>query len=235
MNDRGTRMAAKRIILAAALAAAWLCADRRSTEAADAVGTPAVVSDDPTTAWRSLFDGRTLGEWSQTPFGGGGEVSVADGTIRIPAGADLSGVTWAGDVPRQRYEIELEARRVEGNDFFCGLTFPVGDECCSLILGGWGGSIVGLSSIDGRDAGDNETTDVMTFEKGRWYAVGVRVTPERIECRLDGEVIIEQDIENRRISVRNEVIPCKPLGIATYATTAEVRAIRWRPLAAAAP
>lgn len=181
-------------------------------------------------AWQSLFDGRSLGDWRATGFGGGDDPTVVDGAIRIPPGADLNGVTWSADFPRQRYELELEARRVAGHDFFCGLTFPVGDECCTLILGGWGGSITGLSSIDGRDAGDNETTDTMTFEPGRWYGVCVRVTPERIECRVDGEVIVDQDIENRRISVRAEVIPSQPLGIATYATTGEARGIRWRPL-----
>ena len=156
--------------------------------------------------------------------------AVADGAVVPNAIADLNGVTWGGEPPRDSYELTLEARRVDGNDFFCGLTFPVGDECCSLILGGWGGSITGLSSIDGRDAGDNETTDTMTFEKGRWYAVVVRVTPRRIECAVDGEMVVDQDIENRRISVRNEVSASKPLGIATYATVGEARNIRWRPL-----
>lgn len=180
--------------------------------------------------WRSLFDGVSLGEWQPTQFGGGADPAVVDGAIRIPPGADLNGVTWSGEVPRQRYELELEARRVDGHDFFCGLTFPVGDECCTLVLGGWGGTITGLSCIDGRDAGDNETTDTMTFETGRWYRVRVHVTPERIDCFVDGEPIVEQDIENRRVSVRAEVVPSQPLGIATYATAGEARGIRWRPL-----
>ena len=180
--------------------------------------------------WRSLFDGKSLGDWQPTSFGGGEAPTVVDGAIRIPPGADLNGVTWTGEVPRQRYELELEARRVDGHDFFCGLTFPVGDACCTLVLGGWGGSLTGLSCIDGRDAGDNETTDTMTFEQGRWYRVRVRVTPERIECFVDDEAIVEQDIENRRITVRAEVTPSQPLGIATYATTGEARTIRWRPL-----
>jgi hypothetical protein len=191
------------------------------------VGAGAAAADP---AWQPLFDGVSLGEWKPTGFGGGEDPTVVDGAIRITPGAELNGITWGGELPRQRYEIELEARRVDGNDFFCGLTFPVGDEGCTLILGGWGGSITGLSCIDNRDAGDNETTDTMRFEKGRWYRVLVRVTPERIESFVDGEAIVEQDIENRRISVRAEVIPSQPLGIATYATTGEVRGIRWRPL-----
>ena len=185
--------------------------------------------------WRPLFDGHSLGDWRQSEFGGGGEVTVIDEAIHIPPGADLNGVTWHGDFPRQRYELELQARRVDGNDFFCGLTFPVGEECCSLIIGGWGGSVTGLSSIDGRDAGDNETTDTHSFEQGRWYDVRVRVGPERIECFLDGAVIVDQEIEHRRITVRDEVLASRPLGVATYATTGEARRIRWRPLSAVAP
>ena len=159
-------------------------------------------------------------------------MGVDDGTILIPMGSDMSGITWTGDFPRQRYEIQLEAARIDGNDFFCGLTFPVGDDPCSLIVGGWGGGVVGLSSIDGLDAANNATTQFRDFKQGRWYAVRVRVSPERIECFLDEERVIDQPLAGRTISIRDEVSLSKPLGVATYATTARLRNIRWRPLPA---
>lgn len=177
-----------------------------------------------------LFDGRTLGAWKPSDFGGAGEVEVVDGAIRIGMGADLNGITWTGDFPKQNYEISLEARRVDGNDFFCGLTFPVGNDPCSLILGGWGGGVVGLSSIDGEDAAHNATSQFHEFATGTWHAVVVCVTPERIICRLDGKEIIDQPLEGRIVSIRDEVAPSKPLGIATYATVGEVRNIRYRNL-----
>ena len=194
-------------------------------------GCPAAAAAEPAADWQPLFNGADLGQWKPTPFGGEGDVTVAEGRLRIAMGADLSGVTWQGEFPRQDFEIALEARRVDGSDFFCGLTFPVGkDDHCSLILGGWGGSVVGLSCIDGDDAANNATMRIISFEDRRWYAVRVLVTSDRIACFLDDEQIVDQPLAGRRISVRDEVIPSEPLGIATYATTAEFRKIRWRPL-----
>lgn len=211
--------------------AATTSADPVANEATTAA---ASATNPPDASWQALFDGAELGGWQKSSFGGAGDVTVEDGAIRIPMGVDLAGVTFSGEFPTQDYELALDARRVDGNDFFCGLTFPVGDECCSLILGGWGGSIVGLSSIDGLDAANNGTTQAKAFEQGRWYAVRITVTPAKIECWLDDERIIDQPIENRRISVRDEVIPSKPLGIATYSTVGEAKNIRFRKLPAAA-
>ena len=70
--------------------------------------------------------------------------------------------------------------RVEGSDFFVGLTFPVRDSHASLIVGGWAGSVVGISSIDGRDASENETTEVMKFKNGQWYKFRLRVRADRL-------------------------------------------------------
>jgi hypothetical protein len=193
-------------------------------------GTSAAAKAD---GWRPLFDGKALGQWKPTGFGGEGEVVVEDGAIKIGMGADLSGITWGGEVPRQDYEISLDAQRADGNDFFCGLTFPVGEDPCSFIVGGWGGGVVGLSSIDGDDAAHNATTSFKEFKTGRWYAIRVRVSPERIVCFIDDEQVVDQPLADKKLSIRDEVSPSKPLGIATYVTTALVKNIRWRPLPAA--
>lgn len=202
--------------------AAWLMA---VLAVAGAGATPRAAAEP---AWTRLFDGMALGQWEPTAFGGEGEVTVEDGVIRVGMGSNLSGITWGGEFPRTNYELAVDARRDDGIDFFCGLTFPVGEASCSLIVGGWGGSVVGLSSIDGRDASENETTSTRSFESGRWYRVRVRVTESRIECFLDDEHVVDQALAGRRISIRDEVQPSQPLGIATYATAASFRNLRWR-------
>lgn len=182
--------------------------------------------------WQSLFDGKTLANWKSTPFGGEGAVKVEDGRIILETGGgDLTGITWTGpDLPTTNYELELEAMRLEGNDFFAGVTFPVASSFCSLILGGWGGTVVGLSSINGRDASENDTTQSIVFESGRWYHVRIRVTPARIEASLDGSQIVDQETTGRKISTRMEVEPSQPLGIAAWRTKSALRNIRLRTL-----
>jgi hypothetical protein len=186
-------------------------------------------AQDAAAGWQPLFDGKTLGNWQSTKFGGEGAVTVENGQIVIEAGMSLSGITWAGgELPKTNYEISLQAMRVEGNDFFAGITFPVGDSFCSLILGGWGGSVVGLSSINFMDASENETSQSTEFENGRWYNVRVRVTPEKIQAWLDDRQIINQNLKDNKITVRIEVEPSEPLGIATWKTKGALRDMRMR-------
>lgn len=191
----------------------------------------AQTSKSPEQAWEPLFDGKTLTNWQPSKFSGAGTVKIDDGQIILPTGRALTGITWTGPAPpTTNYELALQAMRVEGNDFFAGVTFPVADSFCSLILGGWGGSVVGLSSINDVDASENETSQAMTFEPKRWYNIRIRVTPARIEAWLDDREIVNVELKNKRIDIRIEVEPSKPLGIASWRTTAALRDIRLRKL-----
>lgn len=188
------------------------------------------ISEQTITKEMSLFDGKSLGHWAITDFGGQGKVYVKEGAIYMEMGNDMTGITWKGPLIRMNYEITLEAMRISGSDFFCGLTFPVGENPCSLILGGWGGGLCGLSNIDYYDAANNETTTFVSFENNKWYRVRLRVTPDRIQAWLDDEEIVNIEITGRKIDIRAEVDLSQPLGIATWQTGGAVKNIRIRPL-----
>ncbi|HRX79226.1 MAG: DUF1080 domain-containing protein [Planctomycetaceae bacterium] len=193
------------------------------------VASGVATGDEP--SWKPLFDGKTLDGWKITNFGGEGEVTVEDGSIILEYGSSLTGITYDGTFPKTNYEITLEARRLDGTDFFCGMTFPVAESHCSLILGGWGGAVVGLSSIDGHDASENETTQYKKFEAEQWYKIRLRVTPERIEAWIDDKVWVDQDIKGRKITTRSEVNLSKPFGISAYETRSALRKLQIRELA----
>lgn len=187
--------------------------------------------------WNSLFDGVSLAGWKRTDFSGGGKVHVepnfrnGPSAILVDAGAALSGLNWTHEVPKTNYEITLEAMKIEGSDFMCGLTFPVGDSHASLILGGWGGSTVGISSIDNLDASENDTRRSIPFPKDRWFAIRMRVTPTKLEAWLDDKKIVNANIAGKKISLRyGEIIKSVPLGLATYQTTSAFRSIKIRRL-----
>jgi len=182
------------------------------------------------TSETSLFDGKSLGQWAITDFGGQGDVYVKDGAIYMEMGNDMTGITWKGPLIRMNYEITLEAMRTSGSDFFCGLTFPVGENPCSLILGGWGGGLCGLSNIDYYDAANNETTTFTSFEDNKWYRVRLRVVPDRIQAWLDDEEIVNIETTGRKIDIRAEVDLSQPLGIATWQTGGAVRNIKIKPV-----
>jgi len=188
------------------------------------------VKQKPALKWTSLFDGKTLKGWKKTNFGGEGEVEVEKGVIVMDFGSDLTGIHTDRQLPKMNYEVELQAKRIEGNDFFCGFTFPVNKKPCSLILGGWGGTTVGLSSIDGMDASENDTTQYHAFKENNWYKIRLRVTEQHIKVWLDGKSIIEQKTKDRKISIRPEIDPSLPFGFSCFQTTAGLKEIRIRKL-----
>jgi len=176
-----------------------------------------------------LFDGTSLKNWQvldKIDFDGHGKVEIRDGELVLNMGRPMTGVKWIGqDLPRTNYEISFQARRIDGGDFFCGMTFPVDKSHCSLILGGWGGSLTGLSSVDGFDASENETTSSMVFKEGHWYKVRLRVTPQKIEAWVDDDQLVDLKIADRKLSLRWEMDLMPPLGFATYATSGGLKNI----------
>lgn len=172
-----------------------------------------------------LFDGKSLVGWKVTPFGGTGEVTVKNGAIDLEMGY-MTGVTWTNAFPTQSYEVTLEAQRTNGSDFFCGLTFPVKLSHVTLIVGGWGGALVGISSINGQDASENETTKFQRFDKNRWYKIRVRVALPKIEAWIDQENFVDLDTSGKTLALRpGDTELCKPFGIATWSTGAAIRNI----------
>lgn len=180
--------------------------------------------------WRDLFNGKELGKWKPADFGIQGNIEVKDGAIIMRYSDPMSGIKWTGDFPKINYEFEYEAQRLEGIDFFATATFPVKDEFCSFVTGGWGGTIVGLSSVNFYDASDNETTRFFEFKDEKWYKIRVRVSEAKIEVWIDKEKVVDLVLEGKRLSTRFEVEPCKPFGFSTWMTTGAIRSIRVRKL-----
>lgn len=177
---------------------------------------------------RILFDGVSLNNWQLIDYEGHGEVLVSDSCIIIGKGDLITGIRWTGDFPKTGYEVTLSAKRVNGNDFFCGLTFPVRESYLTLVLGGWRGALSGLSCIDGYDAANNHTGIVYGFGTGYWYDVRLRVTENKVEAWVSGEKLIDFTIGKSRMSLRPEVESSVPFGITTYQTTGAIKDIRLR-------
>jgi len=166
----------------------------------------------------------SLKGWEITNFGGEGTAEVNEGVLRLDRGEPMTGVTTIRkDFPKENYEMRWKASRVDGSDFFAGVTFPVGDEFCSLICGGWGGGLVGLSSINGNDASENESTGFRQFKNKQWYAFRVRVDKQHITAWIDDEEIIKVEREGKKFSLRGEVFKSKPLGYCVFQSIVDVK------------
>jgi len=163
-------------------------------------------------------------------FAAHGKVAVEDGKILLGKGRPATGIRYTGDVPRTGYDIALEAMRVEGDDFFCGLTFPVGEAPVTLIVGGWKGPVVGLSNINDQAAAENESTVNRLFKRGVWYPIRVRVTQPRIEAWIGREKLVDVPTAGRKFSVWWQQEPMVPLGISAWETGAAIRNLRLRHL-----
>ncbi|MBI2431792.1 MAG: LamG domain-containing protein [Candidatus Hydrogenedentes bacterium] len=171
-------------------------------------------------AKQELTEGRF---WKISDFLGTGEVRVEGDQVYLGEGNDMTGVVWRGPLVTMNYEITLQAQRVSGGDFFCGLTFPYGEKPCALICGGWGGTLVGISSLDYQDAYNNETARTKFFENARWYNIRLRITEGRMQAWIDEEQFVDVEVGNREVGIRWEVERSRPLGIATWRTSGAIR------------
>ena len=163
------------------------------------------------------------------------------GVLVLGAGEPFSAVKYSGKddiLPRDGYEISWDAMRVEGSDFFAALVFPVGqkskegkDKCVSLVAGGWGGMVLGISAINHQYAAENESTRSFEFVNGRWYRFTLQVTPEVIRCLIDGKEQFKVDVRDKQLTMHvSEIQTCEPLGFSSYQTTGAVRNLQVRKL-----
>jgi hypothetical protein len=197
----------------------------------------------PTASWEQLpptpgggvwlFSGQSLGPWrvaNVSYFDKHGSVEWQDGVLELGTGRPGTGVTAQFDVPRNNYEISFQARRLSGDDFFCGLTFPFDDQQGTLILGGWGGSAVGISNINNFSAIENLSSRSFPFEQERWYTIRFRVTKAEIELWIDDKSVFQFEPEEMKFSIWWEQRPIAPLGLATWNTSAQFRELQLKKL-----
>jgi len=187
-----------------------------------------------------LFNGKDLAGWKIAEMTDRGMVSVlADGSVECGPGNPMTGIVYTNEPPRMNYELSLQAVRVKGSDFFVALTIPVEKHYCTVIIGGWGGGICGVSSFDFLDAAENQWAECRNLENERWYTLRVRVTPGVLQVFLD-ETLYTARIEfdnPARFSLRpgSDIDKTVPLGLATYGTLARWRNFTLTPITAPLP
>jgi hypothetical protein len=166
--------------------------------------------------------------WKEALFPGRSTVRVEDEAVYLDRGEDMTGITWRGPLATMNYEVTLDAMRVDGSDFFCGLTLPYGEAVFSFVVGGWGGTCVGISSVDYYDAYNNETARFREFETGQWYRIRVRCTEDKIEAWIDDDQLVDLVTTDRVIGIRWEMADIVPFGVATWQTTGAIRNVEIR-------
>ena len=174
---------------------------------------------------------QSLGKWKQTTFPRTGSVHIEAEVITLNPGAPMTGVTAPDFKPRVNYEIRFEASRLRGNDFFASLTFPYKDSHATWVNGGWGGDIIGISSIDNWDAGENETRAYFNFENSRFYRFRIQVTETQIKAWIDDKQVIDLAVNGRAIELRRGMDLTTPLSLFSYNTASSIRKIEYRLLA----
>jgi hypothetical protein len=189
---------------------------------------------------RALFNGKDLSGWKVADMTEGGKVTVLpEGVVECGFGNPMTGIAYTNAMPTMNYELSLEAMRVQGMDFFCALTLPIETNFCTVVIGGWGGSLCGISSVDYADASENQWSEALTLQNERWYTLRVRVTPGVLQVFLDNTLYTARvEFEkSSRFSLRpgSDIDKTTPLGLATYRTRARWRNATLTPITALEP
>ena len=71
--------------------------------------------------WAPLFDGTSLAGWKQSDFLNPGVAYARDRKLTIPAGEVMSGITWAGDFPKNPLGAFRDRRCLFGHEQFQGV------------------------------------------------------------------------------------------------------------------
>ena len=169
-----------------------------------------------------------------------GKVKVEKGELIISKGMPGSGVNVDPKVfkelPRMNYEVLITAKRIEGGDFFCGLTFPIEKSYCTMILGGWGGGSIGLSNVDSMSAIENETSEFHEFKNNEWYDIHLIVSEKEIKATLNAKgwkkkkKLFAIETKEHKYGIWWEQEPARPFGITTWNTKAAFKKIEIRKL-----
>ncbi len=192
-------------------------------------------ADDAKYEWTYLFDGKTLKNWVDLEDAGAETPVVEDGAIVLGMGASSTSIRFDEEaagfkLPRENYELEIVSRREMGTDFFSATTFPIGDVSVTLINGGWGGAVLGISNVDDMDASQNSTSSFYNFKNDKWYRFRIQVSKRALRVWVDDEVGIDCVVEGRRLGTRFEVSRCEPLGLTSWISKGVIKVVRFRAL-----
>lgn len=179
-----------------------------------------------------LLDDKKAALWVPSCIPDEGSISVTHGELTMSAGQPMTGCkfpSWTElGLPGTSYSISYEAMREEGDDIFAMCTFPVSshEAHATFVLGGWGGTVTGISSIDFSDANENSTRGEMRYENGLWYRVRIEVRPEDIRAWINDRPMVNVSIKGRKVGLRPGFIDhCLPFGFATWNTVGKVRKV----------
>ena len=206
-----------------------------ATESVTTVAITEAADTETVENWFPLFDGETTAGWSVPVYG---NVDVQEGNLVIGRGETMTGIFYEKEFPKINYEIRYEAQRTQGYDFFAACTFPIKESFCTFVNGGWVGGVTGISSVNGYNASENETSMFYDYQDKTWYRFRIRVEDDMIQVWITAQdknknwgeevSVIELETKDRELTTRFEMNQYTPLGFCTWASEGQLRNIEFR-------